>query len=187
MNTVHDTVSWNSKKLRACANSVNQVIFFSLGMRLMLRIRPHHGMSTRHLSVCSSHIYALLACMEYDRLFRLAASRDTSIHWDDPKADIFVRALTLTTHTHPSRAVTLPSTSQFSQQSSRDKDSWVHTTGAHLPPVLDLPHPPVDLSQTMSSMSHTMPSAAKICHRYNLGKCARDERHQGKGCPKRQG
>ena len=155
--------------------------------------------------------YAAAACLEYDRLFRQAAARDTSIRWDTLKEDIFVWALTLPTHAHPARLATnTGSAPQPFRNPAHARDGAQATSTSRAGPNSNCSRPnrPRDAGNkptASSSTSATDPrsthtsTGTEICRRFNWGSCTSSNCvyahscwtlgcggvHPATGCPKR--
>ena len=126
--------------------------------------------------------YPPQAGVAYDQHFRQQAAIRPATGWDRLKEDIFMWAL------HPSRTATHPTSPPLRENPQPFRDGR--------PPAVR-PGPPRPFNEPHVSHDAT---GAKICRRYNAGKCPRDDlckfshrcwvpgcngAHPAKGCPKR--
>ena len=129
--------------------------------------------------------YAPLACIEYNKPFRQAASQNHAIRWDSLRDDIFVWALTLPSHKQTHRRATGDdSPPQPFHENGQRGGNMLGRLGP-LPPLFE---------QHVTRSS----TGTELCRRYNLGKCSNPDckfthtcwipgcngSHPGKACTK---
>ena len=114
-------------------------------------------------------------CLEYESLFRQAAARDPTLHWDTIKEDIYAWAIMQCHNT---------STSQF--------QSSISTFCDRLPISARLQPPSAESGKSTPPRATYNAEGKEICKRYNAGRCTRGEEcifthicwHLGKVCTK---
>ena len=110
--------------------------------------------------------YPAVSVIEYDRLFCQAAARDRTMHWDCPKEDIYVWALT------QSHDGARPHTGLSNHSSSATSSSLPFRERA---PITARLGPPVKPNTTTVDRATHTSSGKEICKCFNLGKCTKGD------------